>query len=122
MLDRIEIGRIRRQKYDQGARGFDERANASTLVGGEIVEDDDVAFAEFGENELLNVCFEDIAVHTAAKNQRSDETTQPDPSCQRHTVAPVFWYVSDGALSALRSSIGSCHREIDAALVEEEET
>jgi len=43
MLDRIEIGTVWRQIAQCGARGLDDLAHRVSLVGGQVVDDDDVA-------------------------------------------------------------------------------
>lgn len=52
LLDRIEIGRVRRQVQDAGTSGGDGLRNASDFVTGQVVGNDDVARAERGAQEL----------------------------------------------------------------------
>lgn len=64
-LDGIEIGRIGRQEQQPGALACDGFTDVLAFVRGEIVEHDDVPFAE-GRGELgFDVRFEDVRVHGA---------------------------------------------------------
>ena len=53
-LDRIQVGRLRRQVAQLGANCFDGFADAGDLVAGEIVHDDDVARLQDGRQMLLD--------------------------------------------------------------------
>ena len=47
--DGIEVGRVGRQKADGGAGLFDQRPAPARLVGRQVVEDDDIARAQPGD-------------------------------------------------------------------------
>jgi len=54
-FDRVEIGRVLRQKQEPGALGLQALRRLWTLVDGEVVEDDHVAALEGGSELGLDV-------------------------------------------------------------------
>ena len=54
LLDRVEVRTIGRQEQDPGTDGADRPAGRSSLVASQVVEDDDVARRERGNEELLD--------------------------------------------------------------------
>lgn len=72
-FDRVEIGAVRRQEQQPGASRLDSGFGPWALVGGEVVEDDDIALIE-GRSELgLDIGFEDLAVHRAIDDEGRGE-------------------------------------------------
>ena len=57
-LDRVEIGAVGRQEEKLGAGGFDAFADPRALVAGEIVHDDDIASAQLGDQDFLDIGLE----------------------------------------------------------------
>jgi hypothetical protein len=53
LLDRVEIGAVGRQKEHARASSADHGTDACSPVGAEIVEDDDVAFFQGWDENLL---------------------------------------------------------------------
>ena len=62
LLDRIEIGGVRRQIPKSGAGGLDDAAERGRLVAAEIVHDDDVARLERWQQDLFDIGTEAFAV------------------------------------------------------------
>ena len=52
VFDRIEVRRVGRQVEEARARGLDHLGCSPPLVAGQIVHDDDVALAQFGNKTL----------------------------------------------------------------------
>jgi hypothetical protein len=65
LLDRIEIGRVRRQIPEPGAGRSDHAAERRRFVAAEIVHDDDVALLEDRNELLLDIGAEAFAVDRA---------------------------------------------------------
>src|SRR5205085_1488663 len=70
LLDGIEIGAIGRQEEELGAGGADGAADERALVAAEIIHDDDVAWLEGGQEELLDPCPEGVAIDRAVDDAR----------------------------------------------------
>ena len=77
LLDRVEIGTVGRQVTQTGAGVLDRRSDAFDLVARQIVQDDDVAFAKLGNEELLDPGAELLAVDRPVERARRDETVLP---------------------------------------------
>jgi hypothetical protein len=64
-FDRIEVRRIRRQIKQLCACGFDRFMYPGRLMGGEIVQHDDVTWREGRGQDLFDIGEEGVAVHRA---------------------------------------------------------
>ena len=62
LLDRVEVGGVRRQEQEFGAGGPDSAADGLALVAAKIVHDDDVAWLQGGDEELFDVSQEAQAI------------------------------------------------------------
>ena len=62
LLDRIEVGRVFRQKHKARADVPDRPSHGLSLVGAEVVQDHDVARLEGGREELFDIGVEALAV------------------------------------------------------------
>ena len=54
-LDGIEVGAVRREKSQPSADAFNRCLDFWLFVGGEVVEDHDIARAQRGDEDLLDV-------------------------------------------------------------------
>ena len=77
LFDGIEVGAVRRQKAELCADGFDRRPDLRLLVDGQVVDHDDVARAEGGDENLLDVGQETDAVDRAVEDGRGVESGGP---------------------------------------------
>lgn len=73
-LDGIEIGTVRRQVAHLGSTGSDLLADTSHLVGGEIIEDDDVARMQLGTENVLEVSGKNLGIDRALDEERRGDT------------------------------------------------
>ena len=76
-FNRIEIGAVRREESDPGARGFDRRAHLGLLVDGEIVEHDDVTASERGDQHLLHIGPKAVVVDGSIEHRRRRDPMGP---------------------------------------------
>jgi hypothetical protein len=121
LLDRIEVGRIRRQIPEPCAGGVDETAQRGRFVAAEIVHNDDVARLERRQKDLLDISAEAFAVDRpieqagrgeAVAAQRAEEG-QRAPAAMRRKASYPF---ASCAPSPQRSHIG-----LDPGLIDEDE-
>ncbi len=70
LLDRIEIGRVRRKEQKPCANGADHLPDGTAFMAAEIVEDDNVAWLESGYQNLLDIGFEAQTIDRAVENAR----------------------------------------------------
>ena len=66
-LDRVEVGRVFGQEHEARPDGSDGLSHRLSLVGAEIVEDDDVARLEGRGEELFDIGAEAFAVDGAVE-------------------------------------------------------
>lgn len=64
-VDRVEVGRVGRQEDPLGAGGADRLADGGALMTAQIVHDDHVAGRQRGDEELLDIGGEALAVDRA---------------------------------------------------------
>ena len=76
LFDRIEIGAIRRQESEVRARCFNRGANLGLLVDREVVQHDDIAWAERRHQHLLDVGAKRGRVHRAIEHGRGRESVE----------------------------------------------
>lgn len=68
LFDRVEIGRVWRQVPEPGASRLDHLPDRFRLVASEIVENDDVAFAQGWQENVLHVATEAFTVDRAIED------------------------------------------------------
>ena len=122
LLDRIEVGGVRRQIPEPCTDGLDEMAQRAGFVAAEIVHDDDVARSERRQQNLLHIGAEAFAVDRTIEQARCGEAVaaqrakegQRAPMAMRRKASYPF---ASCAPSAQRSHIG-----LDPGLVDKDET
>src|SRR5476649_2105077 len=73
IFDWIEVRTVRRQIAEFGATGLNSLPDACDLVGGQIVHDDDVAWAQGWRQHLLDPGEEALSVHWPVQKHRRNE-------------------------------------------------
>lgn len=68
LFDRVEVGRVWRQVPEPGASSLDHLPDVFRLVASEIVENDDVAFAQGWQENVLHVTAEAFTVDRAVED------------------------------------------------------
>ena len=71
LFDGVQVGRVFRQEEQLGAGCTDELADGFAFVAAKIVHDDDVAGLQGGEEDLLDVSCEALAVDRTIEKPRS---------------------------------------------------
>src|SRR3546814_6388411 len=91
LLDRIEVGAVRRQVEQPHAGVLEAIADAGDLVGRQIVGDDDAAGRHFGDQAFDQPLAEDFAghrrIHPHRREDRSEEHTSELQSLMRISYA-----------------------------------
>lgn len=72
-FDRVEIWAVGRQKQEPTSVGLEQRRGLVALVGGQVVEDDDGAGLELGDEDLLDVGVKGVAIHRTRDHPRCDD-------------------------------------------------
>ena len=76
-FDRIEVGAVRREKTEMRADGFDGRAHLRLFMYGEIVEHYDVAGAQRGDQDLLDIGAEGRIVDRSVEHRWGAQPFEP---------------------------------------------
>jgi len=119
LLDRIEIGRVRRQIQDAGAPGSNGLRNARDLVAGQIVGNDDVSRAERGAQELTHPGQEHLAVHGAIDDQRGCHAAVAQASNEGGGLPMSMRHRRHAALAAPSTAIAARHVRAGCRLIQE---
>src|SRR6266496_600691 len=102
-------------------RSRQQLAQAHTLVGTQIVKQDDLSWPQGRSQDVLDICLEHRAAYTALDHQARTHT----PRRQRADRRGICWRVarerSDCSLTAWGTSITPRHIEIGAELVDHDQ-
>jgi hypothetical protein len=121
LLDGIEIGAVGRQEQELATRGADGAADALGLMAAEIIDDDDVARFEGGDQDLFDVSEEAGAVDRAVDDARRGKAIAAQ-SCQEGQRAPVpLRNFPDQLTPARRPAPPACHIGLGPGLVDEDQ-
>ena len=118
-LDRIEIGRIRRQEHQRRAALFDEVSNGFALVGRQVVHDHDVALRQGRPQDLIDVSDEGVPVHRPVENiRRRDGVPSQTRGEGRREPMPEGLF-ADQPLSSFAATGSANHFGVGPGLVDE---
>ena len=89
LLDRVEVGAVGRQEEEPGARGADRLPDSGSLVGAEIIHDDNVAGLERWHQQLLDIGTEAFAVDRPVDDAGRHDLVVPEcrKECHRPPMA-----------------------------------
>ena len=119
MLDRVEIGRVARQEEQLGAGGADQAAHGLGLVAAQIVHDDDVAGAEGGRQELLDIGAKAGAVDRPVDDAGRGDAVMAQRRQERHGVPAAMRHLSDQPGAARTAPVAARHVGLGPSFVEE---
>jgi hypothetical protein len=118
-LDRVEVRAVGREEEQVCAGRLDQGANLRPLVAREVVHDHDVARPELGNEDVLDIGLEGVAVDRPREHEGCDHAAQAQrgddgrgfPVAVRHTDAQ--------ALAAPGTAMGAGHVGLRPGLVDE---
>lgn len=121
LFDRVEVGRVWRQVPEPGASSLDHLPDSFRLVASEIVENDDVAFAQSWQEQVLYISAEAFAVDRAVEDAGRRELVMAEraeecegaPVTVRREAAQASPF---GAPAPQRGHVG-----LDPGLIDEDE-
>lgn len=120
IFDRIEIGTVGRQIAEFGATGLDGLPDADDLVGGQIVHDNDVAWAQGWRQHLLDPGEEALSVHRPVQKHRCNKARERE-SADKSDGFPMTVRNGGAATLALwRPATKACHLRRKAALIDKD--
>ena len=120
-LDRVHVGAVGRQVEDLGASCGYRLTDAGDLVGGQVVEHDDIAALEGRGEHLADVDAEGVAIHRSVEHPGRGEPREPEAGNQGHGLPVAEGHAVPAALADRRPAVEARHLGVDAGLVEEDE-
>jgi len=121
LLDRIEVGRVRRQEEQACACGFDHVADFVAFVGREIVHHYDVARHKRRHEALFQIGLEDRAVHRLVDHKGRGDCVVSQSSDEGCDLPMSVRDFADQPLSAPASAPGPGHVGAGAGLVDKDQ-
>ena len=121
LLDRVHVGRVRRQEQDLRAHRLDQLPHDLDLVRPEVVHHDDVACAQHPEEGVPNPLDE---VHDGGgPGQRidRDESRERQSSNERDVLPPLARLVDVDTLARQRTPVPWNEGEVGPELVQEDQ-
>ena len=120
-LDRVHVRAVGRQVEDLGAALCDRLAHAGDLVGGQVVEHDDIATFEGGCENVSDVGSERIAIHRSIEHPWCGHAGQAQPGNEGHGLPVPERYAIAAAFAHRCPAIEPRHLGVHTGLVEEDE-
>jgi hypothetical protein len=120
-FDRIEIWRVRRQIFDASIRSFDQRDDATIVMGLRVVENDDVTEPELWNEAVANPLNESITVRGFEDGAKRDPTRESHRADHREARPPIHRPRIDELFAATNPRVRTTHREIRRSFIEENE-
>jgi hypothetical protein len=119
-FDRVEIGRIGRQKQHPGAPVSDDFFGAGALVNWQVVENDDVSLLQSRRQFMLEIEFEPGFIHGRIDQPRRDhgKTAQAGDECLGEVMAQRS--IAAIARSHRRPTHGLRHTGVGRSFVNED--
>ncbi len=119
LFDRVQIGTVRGQKHQACAGGANGVADCPVLVRPQIVHDDDVAPLERGNQDLLDIGKEGLAVDGAIQHARRGNRVLPQRGEKRQRLPVAVRNLGDERLAAATPAAGAGHVRFGPGFVNE---
>src|SRR5450432_1599731 len=121
-LDRVEVGRVFGQEHEARPDGSDGLSHRLSLVGAEIVEDDDVARLEGRGEELFDIGAEAFAVDGAVEQAGRIDPVIAQGGKKRRGLPAAMRNLVDEAFSFRRPAAQPGHVGFRPGLVDEHQS
>jgi hypothetical protein len=119
LFNGIEIGTVRRQKPERRADGLNGRADLRLPMDREVIEDDDIAGAQGGHEDLLDIGEKAAVVDGAIKHRRRRQALRPQRRDDRVGLPVAIGSVIVQSAAAQTAAIPAEQIRGDAAFVDE---
>ena len=119
LLDRIEVGAVRREIEQPHAGVLEAIADAGDLVGGQIVGDDNAAGRHFGDQAFDQPLTEDFAGHRRIHQHRREDAVVLEPSHEGRGHPMAMGCLADERLALVAPAMRSHHARGRGGLIDE---
>lgn len=120
-LDRIEIGAVGRQEQEPRTGTGDETRGRFILMARQIVEDHRVAFAQRGDEDLLDIGEEALGVDRPVEHKRRYQPLAGQDGKERRRLPMSMRRMAQGACADIGPGVTTRHRRRRPGLVEEDQ-
>ena len=121
LFDRVEIGGVFGQEEQLGAGGADRLAYGLAFVTAEIVDDDDIAGLQGGDENLLDVSAEARAIDGAVEHPWGIDTIMAQGGQEGHGLPAALRNLGVEPLTARRPPPERRHVGLGPGLVDEDQ-
>ena len=121
-FDWVEVWAVGWQVLHARSAGFDQRFDRGDFVGGEVVQDYNVAGVQFRAEHVLQICTEDLGIDCAFDQKGCDHAIAAQGADHRGTAPVSVRHVRDQALVLLAASVQPSHLRVQSGLVDEDQS
>jgi hypothetical protein len=121
LLDRVQIGTVGWQVKQSGTGGFNRLADPGDLVGTEIVHDDDVATCQRGNQHLLDIGKERLAVDRSIEHARGDQAILAQAGYEGGGLPVPMGYCINQSVAHRGPAIEPDHVGLGPGLIDEDQ-
>jgi hypothetical protein len=120
-LNRIEIWTVGREVQQGALSSFDQGADGSTVMGGEVVHHDDLAWLKGWTEVLAHVPLEGIPIDRSWNDQRGHRPREAESADQGLVQAVIAGHLSHGAKVTGCAGVQPNHGGVETTLVQKNE-
>ena len=121
LLDRIEIGAVGRQEQEARASGPDRGPDGRSLVAGEVVHDDDVAWSQCRAELFFDPCAEAGGVDRLIEHERRIDPVVAQRSDEGHRLPVTIGHLGVEPLADRCPASQRGHVGLGPGLIDEDE-
>jgi len=120
-LNGREVWRIRRQKHEPTAFGFDGLPHPASQMNTQIIQDHELPRAQAGSKYLLNVDFKGGGIGSAIQDERFSHALHRQGSQQRHVCSVITGNLAYGPLSSRGIGVQGSHRDMRTRFIHKDQ-
>ena len=121
VFDWIEVGRVGGQVEKARARRFDPLARRRPLVAGQVVHDDDIAHAQFGSKDALDIGLEGEPIDRAVEHERRNHAARRQAGDESRRFPVAVGNANPQPLAAAAAAVGPSHVGRSPGLIDEDQ-
>ena len=121
LLNGVKVGAVSGQEEDVSAACLDKGSGGGDFVGGEVVEDDDVAGLELWAENLAQVGGEGVGVHGAGQQKGCGDAIVAQCGDERGGAPVAVRFGAGAALTHGGAAVTTGHFRVEAGFVEEDQ-
>ncbi len=121
LFDRVQIGAVGRQKYQPCAGGAYGVADCLVFVGAKIVHDHNIAGLEGGDEDLLDIGKEGLAIDRSVQHEGCGDPVTPQRGNKRQSLPVAVRDLGNEPLAAAAPAARARHVGFGPGLIDKNE-